>query len=51
MTVNDLIEHEDGSATMEVDMTVEELQVVVEIGLLKLIKDYMDREQNDEPHS
>jgi len=51
MKVTDLTENEDGSATMKVDMTAEEIQIVVEVGLLKLITNYMEREKNDKPHT
>jgi len=47
MKVDNLVEHEDGSATLTVDMTPEETQIVVEIGLLKLLKDYMEKKNAD----
>jgi hypothetical protein len=51
MTVTDLIENEDGSATLKLDLTDNEVQILLEIGLLKLLTDYMEREENDEPHT
>jgi len=47
MKVDNLVEHEDGSATLTVDMTPEEMQLVVEVGLLKLLTDYMEKENAD----
>jgi len=47
MKVSNLVEHEDGSATLTIDMTPEEMQIVVEVGLLKLLTDYMERENAD----
>lgn len=40
LKVIELIEHEDGSATMVVDISHEAAKVVMQVGLHKLIMDY-----------
>jgi len=42
MEILNLTENEDGSANVEVDLTKEELQTLVEVGLNKILKDYVD---------
>ena len=42
MEILNLTENEDGSANIEVDLTKEELQTLVEVGLNKILKEYID---------
>ncbi len=42
MEILNLTENEDGSANVEVDLTKEEFQTLVEVGLNKILKDYVD---------
>lgn len=42
ITVKDLVEHEDGSATMVVDTTPEATRLLVEEGLLSLLEKVAD---------
>lgn len=44
MKVKEITEHEDGSATLIVDMTDEEVALVIEVGLGKLIRDAAKQE-------
>jgi len=43
----DYIENEDGSATVTMDITQRTAQMLIEIGFLKLLKDYI-KETEDE---
>ena len=45
--VGDLVEHEDGSATMQIDTTPEATRLLVEIGLVSLLEKALD-EKNTE---
>mgnify|MGYP000597765383 FL=1 len=47
ITVSDLVEHEDGSATMQIDTTPEATRLLVEIGLVSLLEKALD-EKNTE---
>jgi len=47
ITVGDLVEHEDGSATMQIDTTPEATRLLVEIGLVSLLEKALD-EKNTE---
>ena len=56
ITVADLVENEDGSATMQIDTTPEATRLLVEMGLISLLekaideknKEYSFREQETE---
>lgn len=39
MKVISMVEHEDGSATVELDMTNEEKMLVVQVGLVQVLRD------------
>ena len=47
ITVSDLVEHEDGSATMQIDTTPDATRLLVEIGLISLLEKALD-EKNKE---
>jgi hypothetical protein len=42
MEILNLTENEDGSANIEVDLIKEELQTLVEVGLNKILKEYVN---------
>jgi len=44
--VRDMVEHEDGSATMKIDTTPEATRLLVEMGLVSLLEKAID-EEND----
>ena len=44
--VRDMVEHEDGSATMKIDTTPEATRLLVEMGLVSLLEKAVD-EEND----
>ena len=44
--VSDMVEHEDGSATMKIDTTPEATRLLVEMGLVSLLEKAID-EEND----
>ena len=46
ITVSDMVEHEDGSATMKIDTTPEATRLLVEMGLVSLLEKAVD-EEND----
>jgi hypothetical protein len=43
MIVKTITENEDGTATIVCDFTAAEVRVCVEVGFLKLLKDYLDK--------
>lgn len=45
MRLNNLVEHEDGSATVNLDLTLEEAQALMEAGFIKLLEDYIERDK------
>ena len=45
--VSNMVEHEDGSATFQIDTTPEATRLLVEIGLVSLLEKAIDKE-NDE---
>ena len=45
--VGDMVEHEDGSATFQIDTTTEGTRLLVEIGLVSLLEKAIDKD-NDE---
>ena len=47
ITVSDMVEHEDGSATFKIDTTTEATRLLVEIGLVSLLEKAVD-ENNKE---
>ena len=47
ITVSDLVEHENGSATMQIDTTPDATRLLVEIGLISLLEKALD-EKNTE---
>lgn len=48
MEIECLTENEDGSANIEVDLTKDELQVLVEVGINKILKDYINTLKKEE---
>jgi len=42
MEILDVIENKDGSATLEIDMTQEEMRLLMEAGLNKILADYIE---------
>lgn len=42
MIVKTIVENEDGTATITCDFTQAEIRACVEVGFLKLLKDYLD---------
>jgi len=47
ITVSDMVEHEDGSATFKIDTTTEATRLLVEIGLVSLLEKALDKENED----
>ena len=47
ITVSDMVEHEDGSATFKIDTTPEATRLLVEMGLVSLLEKAIDKD-NDE---
>lgn len=45
MKVINLIENDDGSATVNLDLTLEEAQALMEAGFIKLLEDYIERDK------
>ena len=43
MKVIKYVENEDGTATMQVDLTNNEAKMLIEVGLLKVLVDYSER--------
>ena len=44
--VRDMVEHEDGSATMKIDTTPEATRLLVEMGLVSLLEKAIDKEND-----
>ena len=47
ITVSDMVEHEDGSATFKIDTTTEATRLLVEIGLVSLLEKAIDENNKD----
>jgi hypothetical protein len=47
IAVSNLVEHEDGSATMTIDTTPEATRLLVEMGLISLLEKAIDKENED----
>ena len=47
ITVSDMVEHEDGSATFKIDTTTEATRLLVEMGLVSLLEKATDENNND----
>lgn len=45
--VSDMIEHEDGSATLKIDTTPEATRLLVEIGLVSLLEKAVDKNNKE----
>jgi hypothetical protein len=45
--VSDIVEHEDGSATLTIDTTPEATRLLVEIGLVSLLEKAIDENNKD----
>jgi len=45
--VSNMVEHEDGSATFQIDTTPEATRLLVEIGLVSLLEKALDKENED----
>ena len=45
--VSNMVEHEDGSATFQIDTTPEATRLLVEIGLTSLLEKALDKENED----
>ena len=45
--VSDIVEHEDGSATLKIDTTPEATRLLVEIGLISLLEKAIDENNKD----
>ena len=45
MKVDEYVEHENGSATITMEMTPDETQLVIQVGLLKMITDMSKHEE------
>jgi hypothetical protein len=43
MIVKTIVENEDGSATIVCDFELAEIRACVEVGFLKLLKDFLDK--------
>ena len=48
MKVLNVIEHEDGSATLELDIEEDEKALLIEVAVTTLIKKYIDEKENEE---
>lgn len=44
----DFIEHEDGSCTITMDITQSTAQLLIQVGFLKLLSDYSNKETENE---
>lgn len=42
MQIQEMVEHSDGSATFSIDATKEEIQILVEAGLIALLKKHIE---------
>jgi hypothetical protein len=47
ITVSDMVEHEDGSATFKIDTTTEATRLLVEMGLVSLLEKATDENNTD----
>jgi len=47
ITVSDMVEHEDGSATFKIDTTTEATRLLVEMGLVSLLEKAIDENNED----
>lgn len=47
MEITGMEEHEDGSATLNVDMTEEETMLVIQAGLESLIREFVERKEKE----
>jgi len=47
ITVSDMVEHEDGSATFKIDTTTEATRLLVEMGLVSLLEKAIDENNKD----
>lgn len=45
--VSNMVEHEDGSATFQIETTPEATRLLVEIGLVSLLEKALDKENED----
>jgi len=43
MVVNQIVENEDGTMTITCDFTPAEVRACVEVGFLKMLQDYLDK--------
>jgi hypothetical protein len=49
MKIEEMIEHEDGSATLNIDATKEEIAMLVEAGLIALLKKHIEQMEKECP--
>jgi len=47
MKVEEYTENEDGSATLVVDLTAEEAQMLLESAIIEAIKEYIDKKERE----
>ena len=46
--VGNITEQDDGSALVELDMDVEALRRIIQVGFEKILLDHMERKENDD---
>lgn len=44
MKVLEIVDNDDGSATLTLDMTEEEKSILIEYAIIKLLKEYIEKE-------
>lgn len=46
--VGNITEQDDGSALVELDMDVEAIKMLIQVGFEKILLDYIERKENDD---
>ena len=47
ITVGDITENEDGSANVELDLDVEAVRLLLNVGVNQLLREHLEKETND----
>ena len=47
ITVGDITENEDGSANVELDLDVEAVRLLLNVGFNQLLREYLEEKKND----
>jgi len=47
MEVLDVIENDDGTSTLTLEMTEEEKNMLIQYAIVKLLKEYIERKENE----